>query len=374
MSGSSSLWYEQTENVDRLLNGVFEGGGAKGIAYAGALLALKARGCWFASVAGTSAGSITAALVAAGFKPNEIQEMAPRALKTVRPFRTLMQRILIPMMGYGFYSKESLEEWLRNTLSKRLDDLGASSYDPNFKELFDATNIELNVVATSLSLKSPVVFSHLETPQCSVAAAVAASAAIPFAFSDSRLEVNDDGKIWHQTIVDGGVWVNFPWFVYTDCQFRRLYERSPEDLPAFVITSMLFMFGSITAWLIPWWWSTGVLLKLVATALWAVAFLAVLLVVESILLIFLAAFFLNQPLRRVGYGLATTFFDASGAPEWTATDDRIIHLPVSGVATTDFDMDTKVQESLIERAMKETHVGLTKLGIPTQDVRNQTDL
>jgi NTE family protein len=44
---------------------VFEGGGVKGLGLAGALLELDARGYQPQCVAGTSAGAITAALVAA---------------------------------------------------------------------------------------------------------------------------------------------------------------------------------------------------------------------------------------------------------------------------------------------------------------------
>lgn len=50
------------------VDGAFEGGGAKGLAYLGALHAAAHCGIWFKRVAGTSAGSITAALIAAGYR------------------------------------------------------------------------------------------------------------------------------------------------------------------------------------------------------------------------------------------------------------------------------------------------------------------
>src|SRR5262245_45630481 len=49
-------------------DGVFEGGGAKGAAFVGALDAMEKHTLWFQRVAGTSAGSIVAALVAAGYR------------------------------------------------------------------------------------------------------------------------------------------------------------------------------------------------------------------------------------------------------------------------------------------------------------------
>ena len=46
-------------------NAVFEGGGAKGIVFLGALEAMEAHGHTFGQLVGTSAGAISATLVAA---------------------------------------------------------------------------------------------------------------------------------------------------------------------------------------------------------------------------------------------------------------------------------------------------------------------
>ncbi len=52
--------------------GIFQGGGAKGITHVGAYAAATASGFEFVGVAGASAGSIVAALIAVGFTPQEI--------------------------------------------------------------------------------------------------------------------------------------------------------------------------------------------------------------------------------------------------------------------------------------------------------------
>jgi predicted acylesterase/phospholipase RssA len=52
--------------------GIFEGGGAKGLAHIGALKATEEAGVEFIGVAGTSAGSIVASLVAAGYRADEL--------------------------------------------------------------------------------------------------------------------------------------------------------------------------------------------------------------------------------------------------------------------------------------------------------------
>lgn len=58
------------------VDGVFEGGGALGTAYVGALRLLEDSNAWFARVAGNSAGAITAAMVAAGFTAREIEALS----------------------------------------------------------------------------------------------------------------------------------------------------------------------------------------------------------------------------------------------------------------------------------------------------------
>src|SRR5688500_8430045 len=83
-TASTDAWYVQPEAIDRWFCGVFEGGGAKGIAFTGALLAMREMRCWFAAVAGASAGAITAALIAAGLTPEEVASQTEGALAQVR--------------------------------------------------------------------------------------------------------------------------------------------------------------------------------------------------------------------------------------------------------------------------------------------------
>jgi NTE family protein len=60
---------------DKCADLVFEGGGVKGIGLAGAFAALEQNGFTHKSVAGTSAGAITAALVAAGYSSAELDKI-----------------------------------------------------------------------------------------------------------------------------------------------------------------------------------------------------------------------------------------------------------------------------------------------------------
>lgn len=94
----------------------------------------------------------------------------------------------------GFFPTDKLRDWLEGVLKKQMatkpgSDVGGKI---TFRQLYDATGIELNVVAANLSLKRQVIFSHLETPNCGVADAVVASSSIPFAFPSCLLIVPED--------------------------------------------------------------------------------------------------------------------------------------------------------------------------------------
>jgi NTE family protein len=54
---------------------VFEGGGVKGIGLVGAIAATEEKRYQFVNVAGTSAGAIIAALIAAGYGAKELREI-----------------------------------------------------------------------------------------------------------------------------------------------------------------------------------------------------------------------------------------------------------------------------------------------------------
>src|SRR5262249_59854226 len=60
-------------NMTKQLDGVFEGGGVRGIGLVGALSVIEEAGYEFVNLAGTSAGAIVSTLIAAGYKAAEIR-------------------------------------------------------------------------------------------------------------------------------------------------------------------------------------------------------------------------------------------------------------------------------------------------------------
>jgi NTE family protein len=219
---------------------VFEGGGAKGVAYVGALHAIEDRGLGVAAVAGASAGAITAVLVACGYSAARLEkEMAsslshlaaqlpPRGNRSKLPWLKALFRVLGALRAHGrVLDTQALRAWLAGLLAERVaSDLSIDGNAVTFSQLYGATGIELYVVAANVSRQRQVVFSHHTTPACQVIDAVLAACGIPGAFASGKLIVHESGRNSPErlhTIVDGGVWANYPTFVFKDASFRQFH-------------------------------------------------------------------------------------------------------------------------------------------------------
>ncbi|WP_167139664.1 patatin-like phospholipase family protein [Diaminobutyricimonas sp. TR449] len=222
--------------IARRVNGVFKGGGARGLVYAGALHEVRARGVWFESVAGASAGAITATLIAAGYQPDQILELARTALPTVKKnwFSWLEGS------DRAYFTTKLLRNWIEARLRDRF--LDPPSEPITFQQLKDLrVGIELNVVAMDLARSEPILFNWHITPDFSVAEAVIASSAIPVAMPSRRVLIRRSGKTNQiHRLVDGGTWANYPAFVYRDPSLRSFFDlpelKHPNTL-GFVIES-----------------------------------------------------------------------------------------------------------------------------------------
>lgn len=216
--------------------GVFEGGGAKGAAYAPALKALDDHGVKFCSVAGSSAGALTAAMIAAGCTPEELERytlealdiLAPPRLKTLGTIGSAMRglRLEPPRVRPIDKLEALLERVLRDKCGISLD-----RPDPvTFAELAEKDgSIELFIVAVDAVDRREYVFHHAIDPQQGVANAAVASAAIPVYFPPGQ-PTGGDKPYAAAILFDGGVWANFPTWVYKDASFRQHHIRSGAPL------------------------------------------------------------------------------------------------------------------------------------------------
>ena len=207
-SGSPS----ETASTDMVgINAVFMGGGARGVVYAGAIRSVLRNGFFFRSAAGSSAGAIMAAFVAARLNPEQFEIAASQALThaTIRPFAGSCR-----ISSKALYSVRRLGSYIEKLLRQQMEWLTGAPRNNNtavtFRELFEASNVELNVVAMDLATKQPVVFNHVTSPYCQVTDAVLASCAIPTGMRSRRLAVLETGTTPRiHRLVDGGAWANF---------------------------------------------------------------------------------------------------------------------------------------------------------------------
>ncbi|OYD61487.1 NTE family protein [Rhodococcus sp. OK302] len=194
---------------------VCEGGGVKGIGLVGAITALAEAGYRFPRVAGSSAGAIVGALVAALQHAGEPLSRLEDIAKTIdyRKFADPGLLGRVPVIGAplsllafdGLYEGRYLEEFMTGVLAE----LGVRTFgDLRTGEESSRYAYSLVVTASDLSARRLVRIPWdlpaygADPDEFSVARAVRASAAIPFVFTPVRVK----GATW----VDGGLLSNFP--------------------------------------------------------------------------------------------------------------------------------------------------------------------
>ncbi len=202
---------------------VFEGGGVKGIGLVGALAEAEARGYRWENVAGTSAGAIVAALVAAGFSADEI-----KAKMDTLDYRDFLDRswwedlpgAFIVSLGLekGIYEGDVFERLMREYLLEKgvrtFGDLRvADAEDEHYR-------YRLQVVASDVSSGRMVLFPRhagnygIDPDRLEVAKAVRMSMSIPFLFEPVRLRHRLGAAEVDSYIVDGGVLSNYPVWLF----------------------------------------------------------------------------------------------------------------------------------------------------------------
>lgn len=240
---------------------VFEGGGAKGNVFVGALQAFDAAGHTARRYMGTSAGAITACMLAAGYSAQELLQLVNERLPDGRPrFASFMdapdsfseavikdsvtwkmfekvdlpfipnmiensidERIIAGLMKLpayrtlfsfvergGLYAGDAFYDWLLEKLNARAPGLGKVS----LAEFNQSTGSDLTVIASDTSTKDMLVLNHRTAPKCPVAKAVRMSMALPFIWQEVIWDADWGeycGKdISGNSIVDGGMLSNFP--------------------------------------------------------------------------------------------------------------------------------------------------------------------
>lgn len=218
---------------------VFEGGGVRGIAHAGALLKAEEKfGYEWQSVAGTSAGAIVAALVAAGYRASEIRDIIWDLDFAKLMDKSLGDRIsqillaparLIPRIGrvipylpsivkdLGIYEGDFFQKLVAELLAvkgKRVfGDLLVPGMEDDPKYRYRLRVIASDITAgRMLVLPDDIRDFGIEPDDLPIALALRMSMSIPFFFEPVKL-ANRVTALTHY-IVDGGMLSNYPIWLF----------------------------------------------------------------------------------------------------------------------------------------------------------------
>ncbi|WP_010240423.1 patatin-like phospholipase family protein [Clostridium arbusti] len=195
------------------VDAVFEGGGMKGIGFVGAINCLEDNGYEWQNLAGTSAGSIVAALLAVGYSGKELKTI----MMDMDYGKMIKRNFLndIPIVGnmlqlvndYGVYNSVIIEKWM----SEHLEAKGKTK----FKDLYKEGKV-LKIIAADITRRSILIIPDdlklygIDPLEFDIAKAVRMSSSIPFFFKPVKLKNNN--KINY--IVDGGLISNFPIWIF----------------------------------------------------------------------------------------------------------------------------------------------------------------
>lgn len=199
-------------------DGVFEGGGVRGLALVGAAEVAEERGCKWVNLAGTSAGAIIASLLAAGYQAHELLAIMEQMdlLRFVK--RTGFARV--PFVGpiwalwmkNGIASTRELHAWLEELLlAKGVRYFGDLAMPRSIVE-HKFHRYRLSVVVSDVTRRKMIVLPHdlpeygLDRERFPVAEAVCMSATVPLLFRPMVLG--------NSYVVDGGLLSNFPIWIF----------------------------------------------------------------------------------------------------------------------------------------------------------------
>lgn len=232
----SIIFFNGYAQKQKYTNLVFEGGGIRGIAYAGVLKELESSGIIkdIEKVGGTSAGAITALMISLGYSSNEIYEIISET-----KFQKFNDGEFIFFGGlsrlsenYGWYKGNKFTHWLEKIIEAKTGDA-----EITLKELQEKKFKQLYVTGTCLNKQKLLVFSAETYPQMKVKDAVRISMSIPLYFE--AVFIDSTGKVYKKNkkdknldiVVDGGILGNFPIFLFDSTVINA--SNQPTRIPNF---------------------------------------------------------------------------------------------------------------------------------------------
>jgi predicted acylesterase/phospholipase RssA len=213
---------------------VFEGGGAKGMVFAGAVAELEQHGHQFGRLLGTSAGAITATLLAAGydgngllatltekhegnsvfssflgvpqitdsdlqrsvlhdilqsidipFIPDTWEKPLDQQLERTIMYNKLFRHLFSFIELGGWYASHRVPEWMRLRLnSGEYKGKPRNFGDLNMRQFYEKTGVDLSLIASDTTHQALLILNHRTAPDLPIVHAVHMSMSIPLLWQE----------------------------------------------------------------------------------------------------------------------------------------------------------------------------------------------
>lgn len=374
---------------------VFEGGGAKGMVFVGAMDEFVSRGHSHGRLLGTSAGAITATLLAAGYSVDEMKaalveqkggksifstfmgQPAPlsRAALKASVLSQVLQEIDLPLIpdslekridlvilewissqptgrhllsfieSGGWYTADAFLDWIAAKLDSGLFNGQPRAFSSlTFEQFHAATQADLSLIASDTTRGLKLVLNHRTAPQLPIAWAVRMSMSVPLLWQEVHWQPGWGEYLGESlsgdSIVDGGLISNFPieLFISDDRQVQEVMGLKLHDnvLGLLIDESMPVPGAPPPPAANP---------------------------AES-----QSSFEVGQlePVKRLN-NLLNTMLEANDKAVVSAFEELVVHLPAEGYGTTEFDMSAERRIALVEAGRQAMRQYLDQLspGTPT---------
>lgn len=377
---------------------VFEGGGAKGMVFVGALQEIEAQGIGPARLMGASAGAIMATFLAAGYNVKEMEaalkeekdgvpvfegflEMPPpmpEAAIQNSAFRKLLGEInasfipdavekrldsaLASAMGKftqtnqlmfffeygGFYAGNYFLNWLEKKLNEGIYRLERGSWGKDkprqfgkmtLQEFHQATGTDLSLIVSDTTAARMLILNHYTAPECPLIWAVRMSMSFPMLWQevvwDSAWGLYRGKDLEGHTLVDGGMLSNFPIELFISTQPEVQAVMGAKNVEQSNLIGFLIDDAREVKGAPPKSPGTGFLNKVMGGEVRL------------------------KTVERIGK-LINTMTQAHDKMIIEQYDPFVIHLPAKGFETTEFDMTVERRNALIASGVETTKQYLSK--------------
>jgi NTE family protein len=216
---------QKTYNYKNL---VLEGGGVRGLAYAGVFSVLEEKGILqqIEKVAGSSAGAIAGLMVSIGYSAAEIDSIMLDL--PVQKFNDgkggLVGKYRRFKKEFGVYKGSTFEKWIRQIVFSKTGDPSLTFEQLHQMGIKNKLYKDFYCTGTNISRQQLEIFSYTNSPAMPLALAVRISSGVPLYFEPIALnnmfqKINkSDTTTFRNFYVDGGMLCNYPINIFDSCE------------------------------------------------------------------------------------------------------------------------------------------------------------